>query len=70
MKQPHRVFRMLLAKNSKRVISPDRTKVDKSDGITAYVVKLLNEVKEYGNDIEDEKEEKGKHIDKREVVRK
>ena len=46
MKQPHRVFRMLLAKNSKRVISPDRTKVDKSDGITAYVVKLLNEVKE------------------------
>ena len=46
MKQPHGVFRMLLAKNSKGVISPDRTKVDKSDGITAYVVKLLNEVKE------------------------
>ena len=46
MKQAHGVFMVLLAKNSKGVISPNRTKVDKSDGITAYVVKLLNEVKE------------------------
>ena len=34
------------------------------------LVKLSNKLNEEGNEIEDEKEEKGKHNDNREVTRK